>query len=259
MDLREVKGRQGKELKRHPWELARAEVIHHQLKNQLKASNFNSILDLGCGDTFLVEFLAQKFSHIQFYAIDIAFTDEQLQYLKSTVPPNVSVYKTLDELKVENLVFDAVLLLDVIEHIEDEISFLKEVKSKSFISENTKFLITVPAYQSLFCSHDTFLGHYRRYTNKLLKGRLNQAGFVVDSKSYFFTMLLLPRILQVIKEKITPPSMETTGLVEWEAGKLKTDTIKNILYTDYRLNQILNKLSIKLPGLSNLAVCHPSV
>tara|TARA_B110000046_G_C13024541_1_gene413142 strand:- start:2352 stop:3134 length:783 start_codon:yes stop_codon:yes gene_type:complete len=256
MDLREVKERGNKQEQRHPWELARAEVITHQLKTKLNIETYSNVLDMGCGDTYLVELLAHRFPQVTFYAVDIAFTDEQLDSLRINTATNVRVYKSLDVVKPENnQPFDGVLLLDVIEHIEDEVDFLTQLSKNKFINQQTKFLITVPAYQVLFCEHDHFLGHYRRYTNGALKKRIGLTPLKVTSCGYFFSVLLVPRIIEVLKEKMSSDKKKTTGLVEWHGRHFVSKVIKSILFTDYLIHFALSKLGIKVPGLSNIAVC----
>jgi len=260
MDLREVKGREGKVTSRHPWELARVEVIKAQIKSKFKTDKLNSVLDLGCGDTFLVEELARAFPHIRFYAVDIEFTDDMITEIQPNISTQISLHKNLNELnslEVNNI--DLVLLLDVIEHIEDDISFMKWVNEFNFIKNSTDFLITVPAYQSLFCSHDDFLGHYRRYTNKNLKENLSKAGYATQHVSYFFWSLLPVRILQVLIEKFQNQNKDTTGLVEWEGGAFKTKLLTAILLTDYKIGNFFQKIGLKIPGLSNIAICRPLV
>ena len=59
---------------------------------------------------------------------------------------------------------DIVLAMDVLEHIQDDYSTLKEWKNT--LKPNGLLLITVPAFQHLWSSHDIFLGHHRRYNKK---------------------------------------------------------------------------------------------
>ena len=123
------------------------------------------------------------------------------------------------------------------------------------------FLIAVPAFQSLFCSHDDFLGHYRRYTNKSLKVNLAEAGLNVFKIGYFFFSLLPIRIIEVIKESIIKPSskINATGLTKWEGSKTKSIFLKNILLLDISIAFTLKKIGINMVGLSNYAICRRSV
>lgn len=256
MDLRELGARNTLVNNRHPWELARLEVTTDILKNNdLLASK--TFLDLGCGDSFFINTLYnQNQLNATCFGVDINFEDPMiLEFNKEN--PKIQFFKTLDNL-ADNFkgTIDVVFLMDVIEHIEDDIAFLKMVAQYSFITPQTTFVITVPAFQSLFASHDVFLGHYRRYDNQLLENNISKSGYKTFEVGYFFSLLLLPRWIQMLKEKLVKPK-ETTGLVEWQGSGFKTKTIANILYLDYKFSKIARKIGIKLPGLSNYALCRP--
>lgn len=260
MDLVEVKNRKEKIINRHPWELARFEVVTSLLEGSIRNESDFSILDIGCGDVFFISKMADLYPKAHFYAIDIAFTDEIIALLQETVKgKNIYLFKTLDDanlhLKKEA---DLVLLLDVVEHIEDDKGFLTSLYKNRAISTNTLVMITVPAYQSLFCSHDHFLGHYRRYTNKSLCQTIQSSGFEKVELGYFFFSLIPPRIMQVFKEKIVKPNLnlETTGLVEWNKGYGITNFIKNVLMFDFNIYKFIKRITgISMPGLSNYIIC----
>lgn len=264
MDLKEAQLTDYKVTARHPWELARLEVVKDILKTytpKLLESGTN-ILDMGCGDTWFIEQLFLDFPEIKAYGVDIAFSEEMLtqlnqKYKNGGIPIKVS--RAMDEFKPEELEqIDLVLLLDVIEHIEDDISFLSQLRKERAITNNTVVLITVPAYQQLFCQHDVFLEHYRRYTNTSLIEHIEKAGYTPLHKGYFFSSLLVPRTIKVIQEKLTGPST-AKGIGDWQGSNLKTRLMKNILWTDYSVGKFSRKLGLNLPGLSNFMLCKPTV
>jgi hypothetical protein len=115
----------------------------------------------------------------------------------------------------------------------------------------TIVVVTVPAYQFLFCSHDEWLEHYRRYSVKMLQQCLHQAKFTSIKSGYFFSTLLLPRILQKTKERfIKSNTKNVTGIGDWSGGGFLSTLIKNILLFDYKFSKILRCAGVKLPGLS---------
>ncbi len=252
MDLIEVKNKKNEN--RHPWEFARFEILTFFLKDVFKGKPNPTILDVGCGDTFVIDSLNKLFPKARYLAVDTAFTDELISFYKSK-NNNIELFKNLDLIPTD-LDVDCVLLMDVLEHINDDKTFLSSLVYKKFIGTGTKFVITVPAYQNLFCSHDVFLGHFRRYTNKSLSNLVKGAGLKTEQVGYFFFSLILPRLLQVIYEKIKPSAKNSSGLVDWDRGKNVTKFVKTCLITDFKFTFILNKIGIKLPGLSNYLICN---
>lgn len=252
MDLRELKVKP-EELNRHPWELARLEVVLDLMKPLLQSENI--VLDIGCGDLFFLEALNSKGVNGEFHAVDIAFTNEQMEYFNKRYEDKpFSVYQGMDVLE-STIEKDAsiVLLLDVIEHIENDITFLQDLVRRKCISSFTLFFITVPAYQWLFCSHDVFLGHYRRYTNKMLKEHVEESGLEVVKIGYFFFTLFLVRIFSKLMDR--DEKTNSTGLVEWQGSKFVTSLTKRILILDAKVLSFFHMLGIKIPGLSNYVIC----
>ena len=82
---------------------------------------------------------------------------------------------------------DLVLLMDVLEHVEDDVELLRHYTES--MPRDGLVAITVPAFQFLWSGHDVFLEHYRRYTKSMLKQVVADAGLEVVRSRYFFGML----------------------------------------------------------------------
>ncbi|HEX6333628.1 MAG TPA: class I SAM-dependent methyltransferase [Flavisolibacter sp.] len=78
--------------------------------------------------------------------------------------------------------FDTVFLLNVIEHINDD---MKAVEICRFLLKPGGHLIVLaPAFQTLFSRLDTELGHFRRYTVKSLSAVIEKNYLTVIHKRY---------------------------------------------------------------------------
>ncbi|MDD3877419.1 MAG: class I SAM-dependent methyltransferase [Bacteroidales bacterium] len=264
MDLRETKDLSLQEEKRHPWELARLRVVFHYIKKYVEPINNKHcrILDIGCGDTFFIEKLAEKIPHAEFWAIDTAFTEEIITACnKGKNAHRIHLFKNMSDLNLtDNIEFDLVLLLDVLEHIENDLIFLKDLSNQKFIGSNTTLLITVPAFQSLFVARDFFLKHYRRYNNNQIKHLISKTNFGITYISYFFFSLLILRFIQKVKEGITGSKPEKEkGLGSYDGNKIFTKIVESILMLDFHKTRFLELLGLKLPGLSNIIICKKTV
>ena len=82
---------------------------------------------------------------------------------------------------------------DVVEHIEDDLKFLREVCF--LLMDGGRVYITVPAYAWFWSRDDELAGHYRRFTVRSLRDLLKAAGFRVEFATYFFAFLPLPIFL----------------------------------------------------------------
>lgn len=90
--------------------------------------------------------------------------------------------------------FDLVVALDVIEHVDDDVGALKSLAA--CVREGGALLLTVPAYQWMFSSHDVAHHHKRRYAKSELESRLLEAGCRV-SRIGHFNAFLFPAIAAV--------------------------------------------------------------
>jgi trans-aconitate methyltransferase len=229
---------------RHPWELSRAKVIEKIIRRSCPADKNIKILDIGCGDGFLLRSLAKTFHASQAIGVDIYLSDEDIRTFSGN---GVTLFNNIHQVNASP---DIILLLDVIEHVEDDATFLKDLL-KRFARPDTVFIITVPAYQPLFSSHDVFLKHYRRYNRRQLKQAITAAGLSMTSGGAMFTSLLAPRILECLKEKLHPsPANAPEGIGAWRQGPRVTGIVQGILDMDNAVNWHLNALGLPLPGLS---------
>lgn len=257
MDIKEFSiGQENKAVGHHPWEYARFEVVYSLFLKYI-STNTGTIFDIGCGDTFFVEQLAKRKPEFTYYGIDTAFTEELIKiYKKRIQKDNIILDTNINNLKSAKSKANAVFLMDVIEHIENDVDFLKSIVTSDAIDPQTIFFITVPAYQSLFSLHDTWLGHYRRYNCNQLKNSVEKANLKVLKTGYFFSSLILPRILQLLIEKLTNKKVEDIkGIGNWEEKQPKDTIIKNTLIADYKFSAFINRSGIRLPGLSCYCIC----
>lgn len=77
---------------------------------------------------------------------------------------------------------DAIVMHDVLEHIEDDAAAVQAVHA--LLAPGGVAVISVPAYQWLFGHHDVQLGHYRRYTSGRLR-KLFRADFEIEAARYY--------------------------------------------------------------------------
>jgi glycosyltransferase involved in cell wall biosynthesis len=74
--------------------------------------------------------------------------------------------------------FDSVICLNVVEHLEDDVKALRNIRRS--LEKNGRAIILVPNGPGLYGSLDHVLGHYRRYTRRQLQDVCRQAGFRVE-------------------------------------------------------------------------------
>lgn len=122
--------------------------------------------------------------------------------------------------------FDAIVALDLLEHLPDDATALAEFIR--VLKPGGRLLASVPAYQSLWSGHDEALMHFRRYLAKEVRGRLAVAGFALDRLSYAMSALypIFWAVRRLGRRKSNPSAglvpvpravnRALTGLLQWE-------------------------------------------
>ncbi len=229
---------------RHPWEVQRFEAYRRILKDH-GALTAQRVLDVGSGDGWFTDALAGALPpHAETVCWDINYDDNDLE------PRRTGVVRTRVQ---PSPGYDLVLALDVLEHIDEPVSFIG-AQLAPLTTAGTSVLVAVPAYQRLFSAHDEALGHLRRYGRRELLGQLAPWIDVVEDGS-LFTSLLAPRSAQVAVERVRgrrAPGAEH-GVGGWDGGGAVTSAINGTLGADARLSRWLTRRGVRLPGLSHWA------
>ena len=183
----------GKE--RHPWEKARFRFFSSIIRDAGLEERAISVLDAGSGDGwFSRELLKQMHPETIFTCWDINYTIEDIRRFSSISDQRIQYMAIRPKEK-----FALLILMDVLEHIEDDAKFLSLI-TKENLEEGSFLLVSLPAWQSLYSKHDEHLKHLRRYNPVQCRALLDRHGLKIINGGGLFHSLLLPRILQKILE-----------------------------------------------------------
>ncbi|HCK04381.1 MAG TPA: class I SAM-dependent methyltransferase [Methylophilaceae bacterium] len=178
----------------HWWYRGRRAVIS-SLKKKLDLSPDSKILEIGCGTGGNLEMLS-SWGTINAVELDdhARITANLRNYCKVTYGKLPADIVIPDETKL-------ICMLDVLEHVEDDIAALAKIKEDA--DSDCQILITVPAYKFLWSQHDKDAHHFRRYTKTELEKKLMEAGFNITFSSYFNSILFpVIFIIRAIKNKL---------------------------------------------------------
>lgn len=244
MDLREFKAFDNPE--RHPWELARLKAVRSILK-PLLGRNI-TVLDYGCGDGFVSRGLIEGSEIKSVWAYDPHLTDATIARLKKDSRIRYSAKLP------SGGAYGLILLLDVVEHVDDDRGFMKDIAS--MVSAGGSVLVTVPAFQGLMGPHDISLGHHRRYGLDTLARLMEGSGLKVSASGYLFMTPLAHRFFTVRFGKVFP-SLRTRkdGVGGWKGGKALTRAVATLLGFENRIALALGRFGVKLPGLTVWTLC----
>lgn len=247
MDISEFKRNQIAH--RHPWETVRAKIIR-QLINKYNP-HCSHILDVGSGDAFVIKYLCANITGKEYTAVDIAYTENIINAL---LPQDNCKINFLQQLPANlHPKADCVLLLDVLEHCENDKNILKQLNNDS-LTHSPIFFITVPAFQNLFSQHDKLLFHYRRYSVKKLKSLCEESNYEIIHCGYFFTSLLLIRCIQLLLEYIGFRKANKS-IDNWNGSPVLSGLISTFLWFDFVTGRFFSLMGIRIPGLTAFCIC----
>lgn len=102
--------------------------------------------------------------------------------------------------------FDLIAMLDVLEHIDDDLGSLRALRER--MADDGAIVLTVPAVPWLWSEHDVLHHHKRRYTRAGLRRRLQEAGLEPVGIGYFNTLLFPLALAQRLLSKLTRAKSE---------------------------------------------------
>lgn len=226
----------------HWWYVGRRRVIHAQL-SRLDVPTGASILDAGCGSGRMMDELAQ-------YGTVSGFDFEEKGVAAARSRGHTDVQQgRLEEIPHPDAAFDLVTCLDVIEHTPDDVVSLRELHR--VMRPGGHLLVTVPAYQSLWSSHDVANHHYRRYRRATLLPAATAAGWEPVTTTYFNSILFPPAAVVRLAERLRG-SAEARDESHLEMTPQRLDAL---LALPMRLEAAVIRRGIALPfGMSLMGV-----
>jgi len=169
------------------------------------------VLEIGAGIGTFSERLARYVSTLVVTDIDVEclkIIRPKLEELNEDCRIEYTPFKLGDRCPryfKENL-FDSVLVLNVLEHVEDDVSALSNLKE--ILKQEAKLIVFVPAMEGIYGTLDKALGHFRRYRHITLAKTLNQAGYTIVKMNYVNVLGILGWWLNacVLKRTVIPVS-----------------------------------------------------
>lgn len=235
---------------RHPWEIARARLFGEILRDASRTMPSGlRILDVGAGDGWLAgQLLPSLPRQSEVFCWDRHYDSEKIAHLAPGADPRLRHVRDRPPGH-----FALILLLDVLEHVEDDDVFLSALIAES-LATGGQILVSVPAYPALFSNHDRHLRHCRRYSPRDLKARLARSGLRVERHGGAFASLLPIRWMQCLREHVGNGDRRPPDASEWSGGRVKTGMVNAALRADASLSLAMARCRLPLPGLTWWAI-----
>lgn len=131
----------------------------------LKTIKVKSFLEVGCGTGDLLYALEQR----GYAGVGIDLSAAALSVARERLRTSLISVEQNDISEVNGL-FDVVIASEVLEHIQDDVAFLKQLRER--VADNGYLFLTVPAHMAKWGANDDFCGHVRRYEQDELRKKI---------------------------------------------------------------------------------------
>lgn len=201
---------------KHWWFVGRRRIISEFVEKTCRdlGKLHPRILDVGCGTGANLQMLAQFGA-----AEGVDVSTEALDFCRARGLDKVK-QGAAESLPFADASFDLVTGLDVVEHLDDDIAGLGEMRR--VLRPDGRAVLFVPAFMFLWGVQDDISHHRRRYTLPELKQKLTNAGLTLERASYanitFFAPILAGRLL-----------MRATGLRPASENNLTIGALNGLL------------------------------
>jgi len=163
------------------------------------------VLEVGCGLGNLTRHLTDRSLVVGIDLSAKSVAHVQAQY---AAHPNLHalVYDVTDPavLELARFEFDTAIMLNVLEHIEDDKLALKHVRQ--ILCPGGQVIVIVPAHKWLYGSMDRSIGHYRRYDKEMMARKMQAAGFHVRVQEHMNVLGMLGWFIngRILKQRVPP-------------------------------------------------------
>ncbi len=181
---------------RHWWWRAREAVILRTLRRICPRNGWDRILDVGCGNGLFFDTLA-AFGHVEGVEPASALVSEtRARSGRIYVGPWDDRFRPAHP-------FGLILMLDVLEHLDDPVGALRH--ALAVLEPGGTLVATVPAFRSIWTTHDDLNEHRTRYTKQTMRALAAAAGLEIMSMEYFFQWTYPVKLVQRAVEAVTRP------------------------------------------------------
>ncbi|GIK82041.1 MAG: methyltransferase domain-containing protein [Pseudorhodoplanes sp.] len=138
------------------------------------------IMEIGCASGYLLGELRRRSAEVGLIGCDYAL--QPLLGLAERLRGIPLLQLDLGQSSLPGRMCDAVVMQNVLEHIEDDAVALREVAR--LLRPNGLLVLEVPAGPQFYDSFDRLVGHFRRYRMRELTAKVRDAGFEILDRSH---------------------------------------------------------------------------
>lgn len=162
--------------------LSLADNYRAALLREFSAALRGNVLEVGAGIGQITEALLQNPNVARLVSVEPH--PGFFAQLQKNFPAHTIINGTIYDLPKDEDRWNAVVSINVLEHISDDESELKNYHAR-LLKNNGTLCLFVPARPEIYSPIDKDFGHFRRYARPELRQKLERAGFQVQRLHYY--------------------------------------------------------------------------
>jgi len=176
-------------------QLAKLDRYNHWVYERISHALGRRVLEVGSGTGNITQFLCAEGREVTATDVVPSYRNELKRLFGDNPKVRVEKFDLTAEAPDAFVAdpFDSVVCLNVLEHIEDDLFALAQMRDS--LAPGGKLALLVPAHRFLYGAFDRAVGHFRRYERRELAGKLEKTGFVAREMKYFSLAAALPWLI----------------------------------------------------------------
>lgn len=228
------------------WVSSRNRLFKNIVQRNMSPTGKTKFLEIGCGTGDFIQQIVQN-ENLEITGSEIYL--KGLLYAKKNLP-NVDFIQFDVTQGVVGEEFDLIVAFDVLEHIENDIAAISNVRK--MLHKDGCLIITVPQHMFLWSKLDEIVKHKRRYSRRELVTKLQENGYSISYVTSFlftlFPLMLISRMLDKGQDKIQSEE------VALEKRVIFPKALNWVFDLFMRIDEALIRLGVSLPFGGTLVV-----
>lgn len=171
------------------WSVGRRALVNSLVNRYANGANGHTVLEIGCGTGATIKDLESRGLIVGMDISPLALNHCRDKGIDTVCAADATKLPYRDEQ------FDLVITVDVLEHLDDDVSALGEIRR--VCKPGGIIIFTVPAFRFLWSRRDDQAHHLRRYRLGEVKKKVQQAGLRIMRATYINMPLFVPLFLMV--------------------------------------------------------------
>jgi len=176
-------------------QLAELDRYNHWIYEHISHALGRRVLEVGSGTGNITQFLCAEGREVMATDVVPSYCNELKRLFGANPNVRIGKFDLTADAPADFVAdpFDSVVCLNVIEHIENDVFALAQIRDS--LTPGGNLALLVPAHRILYGAFDRAVGHFRRYGKRELAAKLEKTGFAVREMKFFSLAAALPWLI----------------------------------------------------------------